>query len=258
MSNPPVSPRRNWIVPPTTPSPMVSVVHQAACFFFIDTATTEIYTLSLHDALPIYRADHVPGDLNADRTEVAARAHDQHGLAGLESGDVHQQIPGGRHVAHDHGGVVEVEPLGQLDRGAGRYRDHLGKAAGPLDAHHAGRPRVIGAVLPTNIERHDAGSGHPHPLSPTGDRRSDRIDDAGTVDARNERKYRAAPALFPRPQAHVEHAIEGGGMNADADLARARLGIRHDLVLEDLRRAIAVHHDRFHAGSLSLGNTEYG
>src|SRR5438309_12110481 len=25
-------------------------------FFFIDTATSEIYTLSLHDALPIYRA----------------------------------------------------------------------------------------------------------------------------------------------------------------------------------------------------------
>src|SRR5258708_27131213 len=27
-------------------------------FFFNDTATTEIYTLSLHDALPIYRFDH--------------------------------------------------------------------------------------------------------------------------------------------------------------------------------------------------------
>src|SRR2546422_11266258 len=29
------------------------VVRFAACFFFNDTATTEIYTLSLHDALPI-------------------------------------------------------------------------------------------------------------------------------------------------------------------------------------------------------------
>src|SRR3712207_9351081 len=28
-------------------------------FFFNDTATTEIYTLSLHDALPIYGLDHV-------------------------------------------------------------------------------------------------------------------------------------------------------------------------------------------------------
>src|SRR3712207_7504612 len=30
-------------------------------FFFNDTATTEIYTLSLHDALPIYLARHRPG-----------------------------------------------------------------------------------------------------------------------------------------------------------------------------------------------------
>src|SRR3712207_7390061 len=35
-------------------------------FFFNDTATTEIYTLSLHDALPIFRAP--------DRPEVGARA----------------------------------------------------------------------------------------------------------------------------------------------------------------------------------------
>src|SRR2546427_11785073 len=33
-------------------------------FFFNDTATTEIYTLSLHDALPIYSTSggHLPGD----------------------------------------------------------------------------------------------------------------------------------------------------------------------------------------------------
>src|SRR3712207_6921739 len=30
-------------------------VSDAACFFFNDTATTEIYTLSLHDALPIFQ-----------------------------------------------------------------------------------------------------------------------------------------------------------------------------------------------------------
>src|SRR2546429_6621763 len=38
------------------------MVSQSSCifffFFFNDTATTEIYTLSLHDALPIYRAEH--------------------------------------------------------------------------------------------------------------------------------------------------------------------------------------------------------
>src|SRR5437867_7584614 len=36
-------------------------------FFFNDTATTEIYTLSLHDALPIYRWSRVIGHLRCMR-----------------------------------------------------------------------------------------------------------------------------------------------------------------------------------------------
>src|SRR2546428_13929045 len=35
-----------------------SVTDRLAVFFFNDTATTEIYTLSLHDALPIYKSVH--------------------------------------------------------------------------------------------------------------------------------------------------------------------------------------------------------
>src|SRR3712207_9589693 len=33
------------------------MLHISLCFFFNDTATTEIYTLSLHDALPIFLYD---------------------------------------------------------------------------------------------------------------------------------------------------------------------------------------------------------
>src|SRR3989339_2108187 len=33
---------------------MICIVYLALIFFFNDTATTEIYTLSLHDALPIW------------------------------------------------------------------------------------------------------------------------------------------------------------------------------------------------------------
>src|SRR5256886_17694747 len=45
-------------------------------FFFNDTATTEIYTLSLHDALPIYVEHVVHGD---DAQHVAAIiGHGQH------------------------------------------------------------------------------------------------------------------------------------------------------------------------------------
>src|SRR3712207_4384214 len=42
---------RGQVWNPVTPKSRMAV------FFFNDTATTEIYTLSLHDALPIYRAD---------------------------------------------------------------------------------------------------------------------------------------------------------------------------------------------------------
>src|SRR2546425_7273905 len=37
-------------------------------FFFNDTATTEIYTLSLHDALPIFRRS--PGTLGLDASTI--------------------------------------------------------------------------------------------------------------------------------------------------------------------------------------------
>src|SRR3712207_9536775 len=41
-------------------------------FFFNDTATTEIYTLSLHDALPISRIEHTGERITP---EPAARSH---------------------------------------------------------------------------------------------------------------------------------------------------------------------------------------
>src|SRR5688572_33007678 len=50
--------------------------------FFKDTATTEIYTLSLHDALPICGNGHLPAHdhaLTRDPRPHAGRAHGQHG-----------------------------------------------------------------------------------------------------------------------------------------------------------------------------------
>src|SRR6266536_6163998 len=46
-------------------------------FFFNDTATTEIYTLSLHDALPILLGAHLCGD-GEDGPDEHARRSEEH------------------------------------------------------------------------------------------------------------------------------------------------------------------------------------
>src|SRR2546430_13495917 len=57
-------------------------------FFFNDTATTEIYTLSLHDALPICGTDALRRDASHD---AGAAGHVEHALAHRHSGRFHQQ-----------------------------------------------------------------------------------------------------------------------------------------------------------------------
>src|SRR5437773_12132753 len=49
---------RRPIIPFTLPINTPRLPPPSPFFFFNDTATTEIYTLSLHDALPIYRPGH--------------------------------------------------------------------------------------------------------------------------------------------------------------------------------------------------------
>src|SRR2546421_12233402 len=57
-------------------------MHVSTFFFFNDTATTEIYTLSLHDALPIYRigeVDRAGGDGQPHQSESARQYHHDRG-----------------------------------------------------------------------------------------------------------------------------------------------------------------------------------
>src|SRR2546427_16408 len=73
--------------------------HHIYFFFFNDTATTEIYTLSLHDALPIWNAQAEQG--TATGGDVAdGRAHDA----------------GGTELAHRAVGVVAVGEAGEIGR----------------------------------------------------------------------------------------------------------------------------------------------
>src|SRR3712207_7918135 len=57
-------------------------------FFFNDTATTEIYTLSLHDALPIYRGKSVDTDIAFNMVRyrhLCIRISYQH-ISGVDNG----------------------------------------------------------------------------------------------------------------------------------------------------------------------------
>src|SRR2546430_13121161 len=75
-------------------------MHVLLFFFFNDTATTEIYTLSLHDALPIF-APRIAGPARAD-TDRKAR------------GDV-EGITGGQHYRRQ-GGSGSAAPRRAGDR----------------------------------------------------------------------------------------------------------------------------------------------
>ncbi len=192
------------------------------------------------------RPDYMLGDLDADGAEIAACPHDQHGLAGLEPRHVAQQVPGRRRVAHDHGRLVEAETLRHRDSGASRQRDLLGEAAGPPYPHHAEGSMVIRLVLCADVERHHAGDGDAVAGSPARDAGAERLDHAGAIDAGNERQRDAGLHRLSRPQPDIEHAIDGGGMNANPDLAGARRRLGHVLVAHHLGRPEAADHDRFH------------
>src|SRR3712207_8771452 len=74
-------------------------------FFFNDTATTEIYTLSLHDALPIWGDDGDPGVDHVGRVPGAAHPD-------LDDGDVDRRLGEGRVGHADH----DLEEAHRVDR----------------------------------------------------------------------------------------------------------------------------------------------
>src|SRR2546422_6757487 len=76
-------------------------------FFFNDTATTEIYTLSLHDALPISITRHAERPNDADRRREVP--DDGHAVAAMPCGRTD-----GRHVRGRQGRVRSEEHTSEL------------------------------------------------------------------------------------------------------------------------------------------------
>src|SRR3989442_13169993 len=86
-------------------------------FFFNDTATTEIYTLSLHDALPISRRvdghRHLPRHSHLQRGAGIARAR-----------------PPAHHAAADGGGGAARAAAAQSEGGRAKQRHHAAPGSG--------------------------------------------------------------------------------------------------------------------------------
>src|SRR2546429_7571127 len=98
----------------------MSVCTVSVCFFFFnDTATTEIYTLSLHDALPI----------SPEQVRVPGGRHSGHPGVGLE-GDRRGQGVGGegggaaRGAGQEHSDPEAGDREAVPDAGGGRVLDH--------------------------------------------------------------------------------------------------------------------------------------
>src|SRR2546430_15755851 len=104
------------------------VVLTSNCFFFFnDTATTEIYTLSLHDALPIspHAGPGVRPVRSATRTKAARRPPD--GVFRARRG-----LPRDR-----HGGARGLARVGTGARGARHHRRAAVLGTGPGDQGRA-------------------------------------------------------------------------------------------------------------------------
>src|ERR1039457_7577307 len=80
---------------------VLSVLFLLFLFFFNDTATTEIYTLSLHDALPIYI---IPFELAGVRSGALTSGHRRLGAReiAVTTADYEQRLG-------DHGVVLSAE-----------------------------------------------------------------------------------------------------------------------------------------------------
>src|SRR2546427_4885656 len=146
-------------------------------FFFNDTATTEIYTLSLHDALPIYPIHRAVERVAVPRLET--RGVDENELGGRGGAHAAKAMPGGLRLARgdaellsqqcvEQRGFSDVGASDQRDRAAAeRLRDHRDAAAQLricAKARNAASCSAVRRLLPLPVVRTES-SGIRHSTS---------------------------------------------------------------------------------------------
>src|SRR2546430_12242066 len=118
-------------------------------FFFNDTATTEIYTLSLHDALPIYRGGYLPSRGRA--VEKGLREGEVLGVVsttalelGVDIGHLDVAV-----VAGYPGGIASLwQQAGRAGRRSGRSVALMVATSAPLDQFMVTHPEYLFGTPP--------------------------------------------------------------------------------------------------------------
>ena len=128
---------------------MVNTLLLVFFFFFNDTATTEIYTLSLHDALPISQSQFgiVQGGLDPHLRVESARVlasldFPGYGIGGLSVGETRDEMLPALRAA-----------IGELPADKPRYLMGVGDPMSLIEAVIAGVD-MFDCVLPTRLARH--------------------------------------------------------------------------------------------------------
>src|ERR1039457_804766 len=193
-------------------------------FLFNDTATTEIYTLSLHDALPIYRhlRNHFLKTIAEAGLGVEFRG-DQSGADGIDTDALGSDFlgqPDGEAVDRALGRGIR-NPLVRTCQGRGER--------GYVDDGPA-RAAVLGGHAPHRLLRaeYDAGDIHlehaPDRSSIEAVEASGAPGDAGVVDQRGDRPEFEIDALE-----QLDHVVLDRGVRLHHDrLAAARADLGHD------------------------------
>src|SRR2546427_12098331 len=131
-------------------------------FFFNDTATTEIYTLSLHDALPISEPARQPPETGGgpDRRHAARRARADARSERRRAAGGHARAEGS-HPAAAGGGARDGGGRGAGAHAGAAAADEGHLADGGIFGPRSAPGRLAGArALPGRVQRAALGHGH--------------------------------------------------------------------------------------------------
>src|SRR4051812_33073797 len=211
-------------------------------FFFNDPATTEIYTLSLHDALPIFayevfrprppRRDdpsaRAPGQLNGEDADAASRTVDQHALARRETSMVEERLPGRQGRQRDSGGPLMVQRV--------RLRGEVARLDGNVARRRAVPIPVREAVY--LISYRETGGA----VAQSGDHARDLV-------GRDRRGARVAGAVHPGGRPVELRGDEARGAHFEQHVPDSGRGREDALVDKFLRAALRLRTQRLHRPS---------